>query len=248
MTAVPYSVQTRGVYRDASGNVGVGTTAPTERLSVAGTVESTSGGVRFPDGSVQTTARMSVPIGGVIDWWRPSASFSVPDRFQACDGSVVTDPDSPLFDTTLPDLTDKFVRGAASSTQVGETGGIETHSHAIDHDHPAVQSSAAADHAHQWAKWYTDYTGTDKYWVSFSDWGGERIINDWTDLDGVGNEGWGYYPIARVNPSNNDDLRDYTDRNGNHTHGIDIPAYHGSTSPVDNQPPHVGLLMIMRIK
>ncbi len=38
------------------GNVGVGTASPSEKLSVAGTVQSTSGGFKFPDGSVQTTA------------------------------------------------------------------------------------------------------------------------------------------------------------------------------------------------
>jgi len=39
-----------------SGNVGIGTTSPGEKLTVAGTIESTSGGVKFPDGSLQTTA------------------------------------------------------------------------------------------------------------------------------------------------------------------------------------------------
>lgn len=39
-----------------SGNVGVGTTAPASKLTVAGTIESTSGGVKFPDGTVQTSA------------------------------------------------------------------------------------------------------------------------------------------------------------------------------------------------
>lgn len=38
------------------GNVGIGTATPGQRLTVAGTVESTSGGFKFPDGSVQTTA------------------------------------------------------------------------------------------------------------------------------------------------------------------------------------------------
>lgn len=40
----------------ASGNVGIGTTAPGQKLSVAGTIESTTGGLKFPDGTTQTTA------------------------------------------------------------------------------------------------------------------------------------------------------------------------------------------------
>jgi hypothetical protein len=38
------------------GQIGIGTTAPTSKLTVAGVIESTTGGVRFPDGTVQTTA------------------------------------------------------------------------------------------------------------------------------------------------------------------------------------------------
>ena len=38
------------------GNVGIGTTVPGARLTVAGLIESTSGGIKFPDGSIQTSA------------------------------------------------------------------------------------------------------------------------------------------------------------------------------------------------
>lgn len=45
-----------------AGNVGIGTTAPAQRLSVAGTIQSTTGGFLFPDGSLQTSA--ATPGGG----------------------------------------------------------------------------------------------------------------------------------------------------------------------------------------
>ncbi len=40
----------------ASGGVGIGTNAPGEQLTVAGRIESTSGGFKFPDGTIQTTS------------------------------------------------------------------------------------------------------------------------------------------------------------------------------------------------
>lgn len=39
-----------------NGKVGIGTSTPSNKLSVAGVIESTSGGLRFPDGTTQTTA------------------------------------------------------------------------------------------------------------------------------------------------------------------------------------------------
>src|SRR5437660_1443352 len=52
------------ILQSAGGNVGIGTTAPGQRLSVAGTVESTSGGFKFPDGTVQNTAAVGGGGGG----------------------------------------------------------------------------------------------------------------------------------------------------------------------------------------
>lgn len=47
--------------------VGVGTNTPASSLTVAGTIESTSGGIKFPDASVQTSAGAVVP-GAVLDY------------------------------------------------------------------------------------------------------------------------------------------------------------------------------------
>jgi len=54
-----YVLGDSNIFDDKYGNVGIGTTAPTSKLTVAGTIESTDGGFKFPDGTVQTTAGIS---------------------------------------------------------------------------------------------------------------------------------------------------------------------------------------------
>ena len=71
------------VYVAKDGNVGIGTTAPGQKLSVAGTIESTSGGVKFPDGTTQSSAagNLSLRYYAGTSTSLPSGSFSGPIAF-----------------------------------------------------------------------------------------------------------------------------------------------------------------------
>lgn len=65
--------------------------------------------------------RQFVPIGSVIDWWRPSSSWdagagagNAPPGFAICNGQVITEGnhDFGSGSITLPDLRNKFIIGA----------------------------------------------------------------------------------------------------------------------------------------
>ena len=54
---ITFSANSAERFRVTSGGLfGIGTSSPTQRLEVAGTIYSTSGGFKFPDGTTQTTA------------------------------------------------------------------------------------------------------------------------------------------------------------------------------------------------
>lgn len=56
-----------------TGKIGIGTTAPSSKLTVAGVIESTTGGVKFPDGTVQATAALTgAPLTSVRDVDNPA--------------------------------------------------------------------------------------------------------------------------------------------------------------------------------
>jgi hypothetical protein len=47
------------IITQSSGNIGIGTDSPTSKLTVQGMIETTLGGYKFPDGTVQTTAGLT---------------------------------------------------------------------------------------------------------------------------------------------------------------------------------------------
>jgi hypothetical protein len=73
-----------------SGNVGIGTTDTTSKLTVNGMIESTTSGFKFPDGTVQTTSA----TGGGSALWETNGSEIYYDAGNV--GVGVTDPQSTL--------------------------------------------------------------------------------------------------------------------------------------------------------
>ena len=51
--------QSNSVILGNNANVGIGTSTPNSKLTVVGLIETTTGGVKFPDGTIQTTAGVS---------------------------------------------------------------------------------------------------------------------------------------------------------------------------------------------
>jgi hypothetical protein len=64
-----------------AGNLGIGTASPGQMLTVAGTIETTSGGVKYPDATVQTTGILEqvdvYTTTGSTTWTKPSWAKSV---------------------------------------------------------------------------------------------------------------------------------------------------------------------------
>ncbi|MFH1808070.1 MAG: hypothetical protein ABIJ09_04955 [Pseudomonadota bacterium] len=161
-----------------------------------------------------------VPIGTVIDWWRPDATVDVPAGYKICDGTAISEPRSPFNGKSVPDLSNKFVRGVTSPAQIGTSGGQD--------GELAHQPSA---HSHRWALF-----SSNENWWSWNDSGTFEQLMNWGDgLDSAGN---GIYPLAHDGGTSSD--RYY--RTESHEHGHLPPAAADA-----NVPAYVGLLKLMRI-
>ena len=71
---------------------------------------------------VASLALAQVPIGGVVPWHKSNPSVPpLPANFVECNGQVLSDPESPLDGTTVPDYNNagRFPRGGLTSDSVG---------------------------------------------------------------------------------------------------------------------------------
>ena len=77
------------------GNVGIGTTNPTEMLEVNGNVKAT----KFEGFGI-------VPIGSIVAWHAnvTTPALELPDGWVKCEGGTISDPDSPIVGKAIPDL------------------------------------------------------------------------------------------------------------------------------------------------
>jgi hypothetical protein len=134
-----------------NGNVGIWTSTPWQKLSVAGTVESTSGGFKFPDGTTQTTASAWgwVPAGAIMAF----NLATCPTGWIAANGTNGT-----------PDLRWEFVRGLDNGRGLDtwrtlaswQVDMLWSHTHTF-----ATQSWGWATVAPRWVSWNSSWTDGD---------------------------------------------------------------------------------------
>ncbi len=171
--------------------------------------------VKFTDNSVMTTANpnsIGVPVGGIIMW--SGSIASLPPNWKVCDGTNGT-----------PNLRDRFIVGAGSTWNVGNTGGVSTTFLTVGqlpgHNHTG-STSANGSHDH----WFYDYT-----WSSQSNGNYGRVgSGGGEDSDNGPGSSYGHS----------------TDGAGIHSHSFSTD-YTGSGAGIDNKPPYYALYYIMKI-
>ncbi|MEZ4514738.1 MAG: hypothetical protein R3C62_22930 [Chloroflexota bacterium] len=197
-------------------------------------------------------AQNGVPVGGVVDWWRPNDTVPIPDGFVACDGSVVDDPLSPYNGFATPDLRGRMVRGAEMTAAEGTQGGVASptlnfatilDSHVVG----TIPTTAVGDHAHNnggvtgaiTTAAVTGATGTDYRVVTEN---GSYITDArlWTVAGAASQHGGGGQHAHQL-PN--------TLGAGAHSHNVNFGTLNHSGSVVlDNNPPFHNLLKICRTR
>ncbi|MFK7804987.1 MAG: hypothetical protein AB8G95_25365 [Anaerolineae bacterium] len=191
-----------------------------------------------------------VPIGGVVDWWRPAPEWEVPDGFVVCDGSPVNDPLSPINGINTPNLIGQMVRGASPNTDEMEPGGVVTQTVSFANGtylQSTVNTASAGAHNHTISGHTGGVTsvnagdpGQANYWV-------REFNNGWTNQTILVAEP----PSAANARGEGNHKHDATglivSGDPGHFHEVTLPGLTG-TQVLDNLPPHINLLKICRTR
>ncbi len=181
---------------DQSGNVGIGTTNPGQKLTVVGTIESTSGGIKFPDGTTQTTTATTVE-GMPSGMLSPYAGSAAPAGWLLCDGTIglnsVTDPTlanlyavigttyggTGAADFDLPDMRGNFPLG--KDNMGGSSANRVTDSQADNIGQSSGSSTALKQHNHSHSHSHThSYTKVNSTFIPAGGIGVESAYNTTT--------------------------------------------------------------------
>lgn len=112
-----------GIFEDKFGKVGIGTLTPTSMLTVQGMIETTLGGYKFPDGSIQTTAAVnglqSIFHNATLTGNGTQASplgIAIPLELSGAAGDINTD-------VPILKIINTAQRGLGLSVQAGDSNG-----------------------------------------------------------------------------------------------------------------------------
>jgi len=100
----------------STGNVGIGTKTPSQKLEVVGSIKLTgASSIIFSDNSSLSSVTASVvPVGGIIMW--SGSVASIPTGWALCNGASGT-----------PDLRGRFITGAGGGYTPGNSGGYDSY-------------------------------------------------------------------------------------------------------------------------